>query len=154
MKQYKKITVVGQSGTGRSAMAEAVMKEYTFKNPVTIQCRGMVVLFPEPMNQKAEAVLISNGINVEEHMSVQLTEEDFAPDNLILVMEESQQNKILENYENAQNVHVLTQLVGDELEIMDPYGGNLQAYGLCYETMNKSIKKLVEQMNEEGKEDE
>jgi len=154
MKQYKKITIVGQSGTGRSAMAEAIMKEYTFKNPVDIQCRGIVVLFPEPMNQKAEAVLISNGINVEEHMSVQLTEEDFSPDNLVLVMEEAQQNKILESYENAQNVHVLTHLVGDELEIMDPYGGNLQAYGLCYETMNKSIKKLVEQINEEGREDE
>lgn len=154
MKQYLKITIVGESGTGRSAMAQAIMKEYTFKNAVTIECRGLVVLFPEPMNQKAEAVLISNGINVEEHMSIQLTEDDFSADNLILVMEESQKNKILENYKKAQNVFVLTQLVGDELEIIDPYGGSLQSYGLCYETLNKSIKKLVDQMNEEGNNNE
>ena len=57
----------------------------------------------------------------------------------------------LEKYENAnpENVHVLTELVGEELEIIDPYGGTLQAYGLCYETMRKTIKKLVNLLNEE-----
>lgn len=38
--------------------------------------------------------------------------------------------------------------VGDELEIIDPYGGTLQAYGLCYETMRKTILKLVNLLNE------
>jgi protein-tyrosine phosphatase len=38
--------------------------------------------------------------------------------------------------------------VGDELEIIDPYGGELPAYGLCYETLRKSIKKLVRMLNE------
>ena len=58
--------------------------------------------------------------------------------------------KILEKYENAdpENVHVLTELVGDELEIINPYGGTLQQYGLCYETMRKTIKKLVNLLNE------
>ena len=40
------------------------------------------------------------------------------------------------------------ELVGDELEIIDPYGGTLQAYGLCYETMRKTILKLVNLLNE------
>ena len=47
-----------------------------------------------------------------------------------------------------ENVYVLTELVGDELEIIDPYGGTLQAYGLCYETMRKTILKLVNLLNE------
>ena len=42
----------------------------------------------------------------------------------------------------------LRELVGDELEILNPYGGTLQSYGLCYETLNKSIQKLVNLMNE------
>ena len=83
-------------------------------------------------------------------MSAQLTEEDFTDDTLVLVMEHVQSDKILEKFENAdsENVHVLTELVGDELEILDPYGGSLQAYGLCYETMRKTIKKLVTLLNE------
>jgi putative protease len=38
--------------------------------------------------------------------------------------------------------------VGDELEIIDPYGGSLAAYGLCYESMRKTLKKLVHILNE------
>lgn len=150
MKLYNKIIFVCDSGTCRAAMAEAIMKEYRLKCPMEIESRGIVVLFPEPMNQKAEAVLISNGINATDHMSIQLSEEDFSEDTLVIAMEEVQREKILKDYPMAdpENVQVLTQLVGDELEIMDPYGGILQSYGLCYETLNKSIKKLVDKLNE------
>lgn len=74
----------------------------------------------------------------------------FSEDALVLVMEHSQREKILEKYGHAdpENVYVLTELVGDELEIIDPYGGTLQAYGLCYETMRKTILKLVNLLNE------
>lgn len=94
--------------------------------------------------------MISNDINMDGFMSTQLTEEDFSEDALVLVMEHSQREKILEKYGHAdpENVYVLTELVGDELEIIDPYGGTLQAYGLCYETMRKTILKLVNLLNE------
>ena len=107
-----------------------------------------MVQFPEPMNQKSEAVLISNGINVENFISQQLTEEDFEGA-LVLTMEAVQRERILEQFENAnpEDVQVLTEYVGDELEILDPYGGALPAYGLCYETLRKSIKKLVKKLN-------
>ena len=131
-------------------MAAGILSEYTLKHPVTIECRGLVVLFPEPLNQKAEAVMISNGINYERFTSTQLSEADFTEDSLILVMEHNQMEKVFEKYENAdpQNVHVLTEFVGEELEIVDPYGGALQSYGLCYEMMRKTIMKLVNLLNE------
>lgn len=131
-------------------MAEGILKEYNLKRSIEVVSRGLVVLFPEPLNQKAEAVMISNGINMEGYMSTQLSEEDFTEDTLVLVMERTQLEKVLEKYENAseENVHVLTDLVGDELEIIDPYGGSLQSYGLCYETMRKTILKLVNFLNE------
>ena len=84
-------------------MAAGILSEYTLKHPVTIECRGLVVLFPEPLNQKAEAVMISNGINYEGFTSTQLSEADFTEDSLILVMEHSQMEKIFEKYENYDN---------------------------------------------------
>ena len=139
MKQYNRILFVAESGTSRAPMAAGILSEYTLKHPVTIECRGLVVLFPEPLNQKAEAVMIT-----------QLEDEDFTDDTLVLTMEHSQLEKIFEKYPSAreENVYVLTELVGDELEILDPYGGSLQSYGLCYETMRKSIIKLVKLLNE------
>ena len=91
-----------------------------------------------------------NGINWENFTSTQLEDEDFTDDTLVLTMEHSQLEKIFEKYPSAreENVYVLTELVGDELEILDPYGGSLQSYGLCYETMRKSIIKLVKLLNE------
>lgn len=150
MKLYNKIIFVCDSGTSRAPMAEAIMKEYRLKRPMEIESRGIVVLFPEPINQKAEAILISNGINTTNHMSKQLSEKDFSEDTLIIVMERVQREKVLKDYPMAdpENVQVLTELVGDELEILNPYGGILQSYGLCYETLNKSIKKLVDKFNE------
>ena len=145
---YTKIIFVSQTGTCREAMAAGIMADFTLRNPVEILSRGLVVQFPEPMNQKAEAVLISNGINAEGFISQQLTEEDF-DGALVLTMEAVQRERILEQFENANpdNVQVLTEYVGDELEILDPYGGALPAYGLCYETLRKSIKKLVKKLN-------
>ena len=83
--------------TARSPMAVGILKDFELKHPVDIESRGMVVLFPEPINQKVEAVLISNGVATNDFMSVQLTEEDFTMDTLILTMEYIQKEKILEN---------------------------------------------------------
>lgn len=151
MNQYNRILFVCESGAARSPMAVGILNDFALKHPIDVESRGLVVLFPEPMNQKVEAVLISNGVSTRDFMSVQLTEEDFTADTLVLTMEYIQKERILEHYENAipENVHVLTELVGDELEILDPYGGTLQAYGLCYETMRKSIQKLVNLLNED-----
>lgn len=150
MKVYSRIIFVGQTGACREAMAAGIMKDFTLKNPMEILARGLVVLFPGPINQKAEAVLISNGIDFEGFSSVQLSEEDITEDTLVLTVESSHRARILEQYENIneENIRVLTEFVGDELEVLDPYGGTLAAYGLCYESIRKSIKKLVKILNE------
>lgn len=153
--EYSKIIFVAQTGTCREAMAAGILRDCTLKRPLEVCCRGLVVQFPEPMNQKAEAVLIGNGIATEGFASEQLTEEDLTEGTLVLTMEAVQRDRIIEQYDNSIRVDlfVLTEFVGDELEILDPYGGELPVYGLCYETLRKSIKKLVRILNE-GKERE
>ena len=87
---YHKIIFVAQTGTCREAMAAGIFGEFVLQQPLEITSRGLVVQFPEPMNQKAEAVLISNGINMEGFVSQQLTEEDLAKDALVITMEQQQ----------------------------------------------------------------
>ena len=141
------------NGITRAPMAGEIMKQQ-IKDPekYEILSRGLVVQFPEPLNQKAEAVMISNGINLSDYKSKQLTDEDITENTLIFVMEEPQRVKLIKNYEKAieENTFVLTDYVGEELEIMDPYGGNLQTYGLCFETLKATIGKLVAKLEEEA----
>ena len=151
MNKPERIIFVARSGSCREAMAMGILNDLTLKYEVEVFARGLVVSFPEPMNGKAEAVLISNGITLENFVSTPLRNEEITEHTLVLTMEKKQREKILSHYENAspERVHVLTDFVGHELEILDPYGGSLQSYGLCYETLRKSIKKLVKILNEE-----
>lgn len=147
---YNKVIFVGNSGTCREPMAAGILEDIGLKREIEIAARGLVVLFPEPLNQKAEAVMISNGLPTEGYVSAPLTAEDLEGNTLVLTMESRQRQKLLEMFEEAdpEDVHVLTEYVGDELEIVDPYGGTLQMYGLCYETLLSSIRKLANFLNE------
>ena len=151
MERLERIIFVARSGSCREPMAMGILNDLSLKQEVEILARGLVVSFPEPMNGKVEAVLISNGINLENFTSKELTEEDITENTLVLTMERKHKEKVLSRFSNATvaNVHVLTDFVGDELEILDPYGGSLPSYGLCYETLRKSLKKLVKILNEE-----
>lgn len=151
MEKLERIIFVARSGSCREPMAMGILQDLSLKRDVEILARGLVVSFPEPMNGKAEAVLISNGINLEDFTSKELTNDDITENTLVFTMERKHREKVLAHFSNAtlENVHVLTDFVGDELEILDPYGGPLPAYGLCYETLRKSLKKLVKILNEE-----
>jgi protein-tyrosine phosphatase len=131
-------------------MAVGIVRDCFLTEEIEVLARGLVVAFPEPMNQKAEAVLISNGIDMSGFTSLQLSEKDVDEDTLILTMEADHRDRLLRLFPNIDEnqVFVLTEFVGDELEIIDPYGGSLAAYGLCYESMKKTLKKLVKILNE------
>ena len=133
-------------------MAAALLQECSLKRGIQIKARGLVVLFPEPINQKAAAVMISNGINMEGYMSEQLVAEDVDANTLVIVMESKDIPQVLAiiGEDHLPQVQVLTTLVGEELEIMDPYGAPLTSYGLCFESLSKTIKKLAAWLNEQG----
>lgn len=151
---WDKVIFVCGSGTCRAPMAAAILEECSLRRDIQIEARGLVVLFPEPLNQKVSAVMISNGINMADYKSRQLVAEDVDGDTLVLVMEAKDIPKTLAiiGEEKIDQVEVLTTLVGEELEIMDPYGAPLPSYGLCFESLSKTIKKLAAKLNEQGEE--
>ncbi|CBK75489.1 Protein-tyrosine-phosphatase [Butyrivibrio fibrisolvens 16/4] len=145
MKNINRVIFASGSGTSRAPMATAIFHSFPHARPIICEARGLIVQFPEPLNQKAEAVLISNGIELKDYSSKQLMESDFSDNTLVITMEETQRQKILSEYVNAteENTRLLNEIVGDELEVMDPYGGSVQTYGLCYEVLKVSIEKLI-----------
>ena len=148
MARYRKVIFLDRDDTARAPMAEYIMRSKHLLKPMEICSRGLVVLFPEPMNQKAEAVLISNGHRPEEFQA-QLKQEDIADDVLILTMEDEQKGKIWTTYANAPNVYTLSGYVGLSGDIPPLYGGALTAYGRCYEALDTLISKLILKFNEE-----
>ncbi len=138
-------------------MAAEILKDCMPDLPIEILPRGLVVLFSEPLNQKAEAVMISNGLHLKDYQTVALKESDLDEDTLVICFEDIQKERIKEilplTFPEGQ-LQVLHEIIGDELEIMNPYGAPLPSYGLLYESLNKSITKLANLMEEELKNDD
>lgn len=148
---WNKIIFVCKSGTCRAPMAAALLRECSLRREPLIEAKGLIVLFPEPLNQKTEAVLISNGISMDGYMASQLEASDVDDETLVLVMEEQHIAQVcaIIGEERRAQVQVLTAVVGEELEIMDPYGAPLPSYGLCFESLAKTIKKFAVWLNEQ-----
>lgn len=148
MKRFKRIFFVSEDDTCRSPMARAIFTS-KFPGPPRAYSRGVVVLFPEPVNQKAEAVLVSNGLSVAGHQSVALSEADFEEEALFLAMEEKQKSDILEAFPGTDDVYTLHEFLGIEGTVPNPIGKALVEYGECYECLESLLTRLAEKINEE-----
>ena len=148
MRKYKRVIFAEGNGITRAPMAAEIFKTLYHKD-VEILSRGLLVQFPEPLNQKAEAVMISNGITLEEFQSQKLTASDITEDTIVFTMEASSLGKILSGVETAtgENTFILTDYVGEELPIMNPFGGTLQTYGICFEMLKTTLGKLAEKLD-------
>ena len=146
MEEIKRVIFAAGSGTSRAPMAAAIMKQMTEGKDIDVLARGVVGL-------KTEAVLISNGIAPDNFAAEQLTAADIVPGTLILTMDEALRVKVIEEIEGADedNTFVLSTYVGDEIEVVDPYGASLQTYGLCFEVLKKSIEKLLAKLETDDK---
>lgn len=151
MKKYSKIIFVCTGNTCRSPMAATIFKSMETSSDIEVLSRGLVVLFSEPSNPKADTVLKSHNLDLKDHKSRGLKNSEITTDTLILTMTERQKISVLENYDNARDVFVITEFVGETGEVVDPYGGSLIEYEEVYSQLSLLIKKLVYKLNEGGR---
>lgn len=149
MKKYDRLIFVSNSDTCRGPMAEAILKSKFLLSELEVESRGLVVLFPEPVNKKAEAILASHGLTMKDHTAKMLEQEDFDERTLILVMEDALKQRIFQEHENVQNTWQLSEYIKEETDVTEPVGGSLADYGACYELLDCMISSLVVVLNEE-----
>ena len=150
LQKYRRILFVSNSDSCRGPMAAEILRHMNLKQEYRIGSRGMVVLFPEPANQKAEAIMRSQQMTLASHEATQLEPSDLDEDTLVLTLEESQKWKIISDYENVKNVYTLNEYIDDAREVSSTLGEPLVAYGETFELLKELIQKLADKLNEEG----
>ena len=153
MRKYKRVIFAEGSGITRAPMAAEIFKSIC-SDDIEVLYRGILVQFSEPINQKAEAVMISNGITVTDFEAKELDSSDITGDTIVFTMEEASLKRIIKNIDTAteDNTFILTEYVGEELPIMNPFGGTLQTYGICFEMLKTTLTKLSKMLSEEDDE--
>jgi protein-tyrosine-phosphatase len=129
------------------------MQKFMQGTDILVESRGMVVLFPEPYNPKAVAVAAGHDMIMPSNSTIQLTNDDFDNNVLVLVMDKGMKQKIYENYDRAINVYTLGEYAGEsEHEVADPYGRGIEEYNRCFEELygliEKAAKKYKDNMEE------
>lgn len=146
MKKYKKLIFVCEENTCRSIMAEAIFNQLKREREISVISRGLVVLFPEPINPKAVAVLKSSQIEVERENSIELTWEDIEEDTLILAMTEAEVHMVTKKFGKIADVSTLRAFTGQSGDIVEPHGA-LTEYGILYEHLDLLVKVVAEILN-------
>lgn len=150
--KYDRIIFAGNDNICRSVMAEAVFSQLYRKHgdKPEIMSRGLAVLFEEPYNPKAMLILKMHGIELNERLSVQLSDEELGDNTLVLTMGFTEKLRILEDYGYTGEVYTLKEFVGNDDELLDPYGEELDIYEACYQDIYEVIEQVVKKLNEEN----
>lgn len=150
MKRYQKIIFLCTSNTFLSPLAETLYRLYAGEEMPEALSRGLVVLFSEPISPKINVALSQHENSVCSHQnSQQLIQEDITPDTLLLTMTFSEKITLMENF-SQKNVYTLGEFVGEDTDIADPYGGEEEQYGKCYEDIERRVKRVIEILREIG----
>ncbi len=150
LQKYRKVLFVSKSDNCRGPMAAELLRNEMLLKGYEIGSRGMVVLFPEPANQKAEAIMRSQQMTLAAHVATQLSEDDLNEETLVFTFEEAQKWKIIAEHENVKNVYTLNEFIEDDREVHSAHGQPLTVYGENFELLRVLIKKLADKLNAEN----
>ena len=148
---YDRIIFVCEGNHSKGPMAETIYKSLTENESIPAISRGLVVLFSEPVNEKAVSVLENHGLTCAVEFSKELTKEDITENALILTMTDKQKKQAIDKYEIENDIFSIKEFNGEEGEVKDPYGGTLVDYEECYNELLRLIKKTIYKLEEMGK---
>lgn len=148
---YDRIIFVCEGNHSKGPMAETIYKSLTENESIPAISRGLVVLFSEPVNEKAVSVLENHGLTCAVEFSKELTKDDITENALILTMTDKQKKQTLDKYKIENDIFSIKEFNGEEGEVKDPYGGTLVDYEECYNELLRLIKKTIYKLDEMGK---
>lgn len=91
--------------------------------------------------------MAERGIDISAHRACDLTREAVEEADLILVMS-GNQKEIVERYfpESRGKTYLLSEIVGKEKDIWDPYGGLLEPYRRCADELEGILEEGYERI--------
>ncbi len=99
-------------------------------------------------SQNAIKVMEERNIDLSKHRSTPLTESLVNEADLILTMTKNHKNQILSQVPKAhEKVYTLKEYGSyNFVDIMDPFGGNIQIYRKCATEIEEALKKVLEKI--------
>ena len=144
-----KIMFVCTGNTCRSPMAEAVAKSVFPEDKYEIISRGISVYANGPASANAQQAVKNAGLDLSEHQSKQITEEDIKTSDVIFTMTNAHKQMLMNVCARyGKPIFSLAEFVGSTEDVSDPYGGSLEVYEKCFKQIAGYVNMASEIIEE------
>lgn len=136
------VTFVCTGNTCRSPMAAALARRTLMcylRDRVSVVSAGTVALRGAPASESARRVVAEDGLNLERHQSIPLTEELIESSTWVLGMEDAHVNRAMA-LGAGDKALLLREAAGEKGPVLDPFGGGDDLYRYTF----LELKHLVE----------
>jgi protein-tyrosine-phosphatase len=103
---------------------------------------GVWAVDDHPASEHAITVMAERDIDISDHIACTITADDVAEADLILVMSQEHKQMIRSTWpQYGWKVHRLSEMVDKRKNIQDPYGGSIEEYRACADTISDYINQ-------------
>jgi protein-tyrosine-phosphatase len=127
------VLIVCTANICRSPMAEAILKKLVSDRPDAdqwlVESAGVWAMDGNPPALLSQFVMQKMGMDISSHQSQPTSLKLLYNFDLVLTMEDEHKNYLMDQYgEFADRIYMLSEMVGEWVDIPDPIGGELIEY--------------------------
>lgn len=141
----KNVLFVCTGNTCRSPMAEAVFNKQAAEKCLNFSAQSAGI-FADGSEVSANSVLAmcEENIDISGRRSVQVTAEMIENSDIVLTMSKSHKNALIMSFGNSDKIKTLAEYAGENDDVSDPYGGDIEEYRKCRDIIEKLVKSVIE----------
>lgn len=133
----------------RSPIAEKLFNHYILQEDIRYAGDSCGLLEGgHPISDSSKQLLLEKGImEARDHYSKQVTPQMVSGSRLILTMEQRQRDYLRKQQpEDARKIMTLNEVVGEEGDITDPFGSDIDSYRKSFEIIEDRILRLIDKL--------